>query len=86
VVNTLHGESNGSIGTLVSTRVSAVQYSCCEFTDMRLRQIAFFLIARSLAFLSLHAETQQAADLQLGHDYWTYKDGARRHSILGTGQ
>ena len=43
---------------------------------MRIRRIGFFLTASSLAFLSLHAETQHAANLQLGHDYWTYKDGA----------
>ena len=43
---------------------------------MRPCRIGFFVIAISLAFLSLHAETQQSPNLQVGHDYWTSKDGA----------
>jgi signal transduction histidine kinase/ligand-binding sensor domain-containing protein len=43
---------------------------------MRLCRIGFVLIATSLAFSSLHAETQQSTNLQVGHDYWMSKDGA----------
>jgi signal transduction histidine kinase/ligand-binding sensor domain-containing protein len=43
---------------------------------LRRCRIGFFLIATSLAFSSLHAGTQQLASLQVGHDYWTSKDGA----------
>jgi hypothetical protein len=43
---------------------------------MRPSWIGVFLIIASPAFSSLHAETQQSTNLQIGHDYWTSKDGA----------
>jgi PAS domain S-box-containing protein len=44
--------------------------------DMRPCWFALLLISAPTACPSLHGETEQSANWQIGHDYWSSKDGA----------